>query len=162
MGETQHTYKGSCRLERLCPELRIPESGHCLKRLAMGAHLIRVSLYAVESTACNATTIRLARLFCNVVLLKIKDKRRVKKILMGAKSGQKSTFKRLDSTLCSAPLETHSKRFYWSSSSTFVCRICLYLFKHARNMSLYRARPTPCLYVPKFSPTLASRAAGAY
>jgi hypothetical protein len=93
MGETQHTYKGSCRLERLCPELRIPESGHCLKRLAMGAHLIRVSLYAVESTACNATTIRLARLFCNVVLLKIKDKRRVKKILMGAKSGQKSTCK---------------------------------------------------------------------
>ena len=68
-------------------------------------------------------------------------------------------FKRLDSTLCSSPLETRSKRLYWSSSSTFVCKICLPLFKRARNLSLFRARPVQGLYVLEFSPTLASRAA---
>jgi hypothetical protein len=68
-------------------------------------------------------------------------------------------FKRLDSNLRSSPLETRPKRFYWSSSSTFVCKICLYLFKHAYNLSLFRARPVPCLCVLEFSPTLASRAA---
>jgi hypothetical protein len=68
-------------------------------------------------------------------------------------------FKRFDSTLCSSPLETRSKRLYWSSSSTFVCMICLHLSKHVRNLSLYRVRPVLCLHVLKFSPTLASRAA---
>jgi hypothetical protein len=40
-----------------------------------------------------------------------------------------------------------------------MCKICLNLFKHARNLSLLRARPVPCFCVLKFSPTLASRAA---
>lgn len=37
--------------------------------------------------------------------------------------------------------------------------ICLHLLKHARNLSLYRARPILYLHVLEFSPTLASRAA---
>ena len=68
-------------------------------------------------------------------------------------------FKRLDSTSCSPPLETRSERFYQFSSFTFVCKVCLYLFKDARNLSLYRARLVLYLDVLKFSPTLASRAA---
>jgi hypothetical protein len=69
------------------------------------------------------------------------------------------TSKQLDSTFCTLSLKTRSKRFYRSSSLSFVCTICLYLLKYAYNLSLRPARPTPYLYVLKFSPTLSSRAA---
>ena len=70
-----------------------------------------------------------------------------------------SITKQLDSTFCSSPLETRSKRFSRSSSSTFVNTMHLYIFKHASNLSIHYSRPVLCLYVLKFSSTLASRTA---